>query len=96
METEFPAGLTRVKAETLSGSGSGSRVRSGPGRVTELRQKSYPGVVGLAELGRIISQVTGLRRFSYPGAIRLAGLSPGKAKTSPQAGFSLIPQPGLG
>jgi hypothetical protein len=96
METEFPAGLTRVKAETLSGSWSGSRVRSGSGRVIGLRQKSYPGVVRLAELGRITARVTGLRHFSYPGAIGLAGLNPGKAKTSPRAGFSLIPQPGLG
>jgi hypothetical protein len=59
-------------AETLSGSGQVSRVRSGPGRVI------------------------GLRYFPYPGAIGLAGLSSGKAKTLPQAGFSHIPQPGLG
>jgi hypothetical protein len=33
METEFLDGLTWVKAKTLSGIRSGSRVRSGPGRV---------------------------------------------------------------
>jgi hypothetical protein len=36
-ETDILAGLTRVKAKTLFGIGSGSRVRSGPGRVTGLR-----------------------------------------------------------
>jgi hypothetical protein len=36
-ETEFPAGLARVKAETLSGSRQVSRVRLGPGRGTGLR-----------------------------------------------------------
>jgi hypothetical protein len=46
METEFPAGLARVKAKTLSGSGWVSRVRSGPGRVTGLRRFPYPGAIG--------------------------------------------------
>jgi hypothetical protein len=50
METEFPTGLTRVKAKTLSGIGSGSRVRSGPGRVTGLRLFPYSGAIGLARL----------------------------------------------
>jgi hypothetical protein len=36
-ETDFLARLTRVKANTLSGIGSGSQVRSGSGRVTGLR-----------------------------------------------------------
>jgi hypothetical protein len=67
-ETEFLAGLTWVKAKTLSGIGSGSRVRSGPGRIS---------------------------RFRVAGLCGLAGLSTGKAKTSPRAGFRLIPQPGL-
>jgi hypothetical protein len=65
-ETEFLAGLTRVKAKTLSGIGSGSRVRS-----------------GLSWISRV--KVAGL-----------SGLTSGKAKTSPRAGFSIIPQPGLG
>jgi hypothetical protein len=47
MGTEFSAGLTRVKAKTLSEIGSGSRVKSGPGRTTGLRHFPYPGVVGL-------------------------------------------------
>jgi hypothetical protein len=70
MEIEFPAGLARVKAKTLSGSGQGSRVRSGPGRITGLRRFPYPGAIGLAGLGR----VTGLRCFPYSGANGLAGL----------------------
>jgi hypothetical protein len=37
-----------------------------------------------------------VRHFPYPGAIRLAWLSSSKTKTSPQVGFSLIPQPRLG
>jgi hypothetical protein len=41
-------------------------------------------------------QLTGLSHFPFPEAIGLAGLSSGKAKTSHRAGFSLIPQPGLG
>jgi hypothetical protein len=67
-----------------------------------LRQKPYPGPVRLVGLDR----VTGLRHFPYPGVVGLAGLcrvtpqvtglSSGKAKTSPRAGFSLIPQPELG
>jgi hypothetical protein len=64
METEFPAGLTRVKAKTLSRIRSGSQVRSGRGRVTGLRLFPYPGAIGL---GQIMAQVTGLRHFPYPG-----------------------------
>jgi hypothetical protein len=67
METEFPAGLTRVKAKTLSGIRSGSWVRSGPGRVTRLSLFPYLGAIGLAGLGRITARVTGLRHFPYPG-----------------------------
>jgi hypothetical protein len=66
METEFLAGLTRVKTKTFFGIGLGSQVRSGLGQISRVR------VAGLS------------------------GLSSGKPKTSPQAGFSLIPQPGLG
>jgi hypothetical protein len=70
-ETEFPAGLARVKAETLSGSGQVSRVRSGPGWVTGLRHFPYPGVIGLAGLSRVTAPVTELRHFPYPGTIML-------------------------
>jgi hypothetical protein len=53
MKTEFLAGLAQAKAKTLSKIGSGSRVRSGPGRITGLRHFPYLGVVRLAGLGRI-------------------------------------------
>jgi hypothetical protein len=71
VETEFPAGLTRVKAKTLSKIGSGSRVRSGQGQgqVTGLRLFPYPGAIGLTGLGRIMARVTGLRHFSYQGRL---------------------------
>jgi hypothetical protein len=52
-ETEFTARLAWVKAKTLFGSGRVSRVRSGPGRVTRLWRFPYPGVIGLAGLGRV-------------------------------------------
>jgi hypothetical protein len=68
METEFPVGLARVKAETLSGSG---RVMA---LVTGLRHFPYPGEVGLAGLGQVTARVTRLRHFPYPGVIGLAGL----------------------
>jgi hypothetical protein len=74
------------------GLGRVSRVRLGPGRITKLRHFPCPGMARLARLGRVMAQVTGLGRVSAG----LAGLSLGKAKTSPQAGFSLIPQPELG
>jgi hypothetical protein len=45
-ETEFLVGLVRAKAETLSGIGSGSQVRSSPGRKAGLRQIPYPGWLG--------------------------------------------------
>jgi hypothetical protein len=67
METEFLARLTLIKVKTLSGIGSGSRVRSGPGRVTGLKLFPYLGVIGLAGLGRITARVTGLWHFPYPG-----------------------------
>jgi hypothetical protein len=98
-ETEFLAGLARVMAETLSRSGRVSRVRSGPGRVTGLRHFSYPGVVGLAGLGRVTARVTRLRHFPFPwviGLARLGRVKLGMAKTSSRVDFSLIPQPGLG
>jgi hypothetical protein len=50
METEFSAGLTWVKAKTLSGIRSRSQVRSGPGRVTELSLFTFLGAIGLAGL----------------------------------------------
>jgi hypothetical protein len=52
-ETKFPAGLARVKAKTLSGSGRVSRGRLRPGRITELRRFPYLGATGLAGLARI-------------------------------------------
>jgi hypothetical protein len=36
-KTDFSGWANTVKAKTLSGIGSGNRVRSGPGRVTGLR-----------------------------------------------------------
>jgi hypothetical protein len=62
-----------------------AKTLSGSGRVSRVR--FGPG------------RVTGLSCFPYPGVIRLAGLSglsSDKGKTSPRAGFSLIPQPRLG
>jgi hypothetical protein len=50
-ETEFPARLTWVKAKTLSGIRPGSWVRSGPGRVRQVKAKSLSGAVGLAGIG---------------------------------------------
>jgi hypothetical protein len=61
-ETEFSAGLARIKAETLSGSGRVIRVRLGPGQVTGLWHFPYPGVIGLAGLGWVTARVTGLAR----------------------------------
>jgi hypothetical protein len=63
-ETKFLAGPTWVMAKTLSEIGSGSRVRLGPSRITGLRHFHYPGMVGLAGLGRVTAQVTGLGRVS--------------------------------
>jgi hypothetical protein len=92
METKFLAWLTRVKAKTLSRIGSGSRVRSVPGWITGLRHFPNSGAVGLAGLCWVTARV---RRVRVAGLFGLAGLSSGKAKTSPRAGFSLIPQLGL-
>jgi hypothetical protein len=47
METEFLAWLARVKAETLSGSGRVSRVKSGPGWISRVKAFS------LSEGGRV-------------------------------------------
>jgi hypothetical protein len=71
-ETEFLAGLARVKIETLFGSDWVSRVRSG------------------------YDSGNRVKAFSLSGAIGLVGLSSGRTKTSPQTGFSLIPQLELG
>jgi hypothetical protein len=64
----------------------------GTGQITGLMHFLYPGTVGLAELGWVMARVIGLGRVSAGSP----GLSLGKAKTLPRAGFSLIPQPGLG
>jgi hypothetical protein len=81
-KTKFQAGLAWVKAKTLSRSGSGSRVRLGN------RVKAF----SLVQAGRL-GQVC---RVRVAGLFELAELSSDKAKTSPWAGFSLIPNPGLG
>jgi hypothetical protein len=52
-ETEFPAGLARLKAETLSGSGWVSRVRSGYGSGNRVKPFSLSGAIGLAGLDRV-------------------------------------------
>jgi hypothetical protein len=62
METEFPAGLTRVMAKSLPESGR----ESGLGRVTGLRLFPYPGAIRLAGLGQMTARVTELRHFPYP------------------------------
>jgi hypothetical protein len=93
METKFLAGLTWVKGETISRIGSGSRVRSVLGRITGLRHFPSSRAVGLAGLGWVTARV---RQVRVAGLSELAGLSSGKAKTSPRASFSLIPQLGLG
>jgi hypothetical protein len=49
-KTEFPAGLARVKAETLSRSGRVSRVRSGYGLGNRVKALSLSGAIGLAGL----------------------------------------------
>jgi hypothetical protein len=82
-ETEFPVGLARVKAKTLSGNGRVSQVRSGYGLGTRVKAFS------LSRSGRV-------SRVRVARLSGLAGLSSDKAKTSPRAGFSLIPKPGAG
>jgi hypothetical protein len=68
------------------GSRSDNQVKAfslfGSGRVSRVRSDYFSG-----------NQV---RHFPYLGAIGLARLSSSKTKTSPQADFSLIPQPRLG
>jgi hypothetical protein len=49
-ETEFPAGLARVKIETLSGSGQVSRVRSGYGSGNRVKAFSLSGAIGFTGL----------------------------------------------
>jgi hypothetical protein len=49
-ETEFPIGLTRFKAKTLSGIRSKSRLRSGYGSGNRVKAFSLFGVIGLAGL----------------------------------------------
>jgi hypothetical protein len=60
-ETEFPAGLARIKAKTLSGSGWVSRVRSGYDSGNRVMAFSLSGAIGLARLSsgkaKILSQV---------------------------------------
>jgi hypothetical protein len=48
---QFSVGLARVKAKTLSGVGSGTRVRSGKAGLSSGKSKSYSRAVGLAGLG---------------------------------------------
>jgi hypothetical protein len=43
-----------------------------------------------------VFSLSGSDRVSQVRLARLSGLSSDKAKTSPRAGFSLVPQPGLG
>jgi hypothetical protein len=80
MKTEFSAGLARVKAETLSGSGRVSQVRSGYDSSNRVKTFSL-------SKGGQISRVT---------VAGLSELSSGKVKTSPRASFSLIHQRGQG
>jgi hypothetical protein len=47
-ETDFLVGLTWIKAKTLCGIRSGSRVRSGPDQVTGLRHFPWLGLDGLS------------------------------------------------
>jgi hypothetical protein len=90
------ARLARVKAETLSGSGrvrSDNRVKafslSGGGRVSQVRSGYGLGSRVMA------SSLSRGDRVSWVGS-GWHGLSSSKAKTSSQAGFSLITQPRLG
>jgi hypothetical protein len=91
METEFPAGLTRVKEKALSGIKSGSRVRWGPGRITGLRLFPYPGAIRLAGFGQIMAQIIRLRLFPYLGTIGLARLCRITARVT---GLGHFPYPG--
>jgi hypothetical protein len=75
METEFPAGLTRVKAKTLSGIRSGSWVRSGPGRVTRLSLFSLSGRDRVSRVMSDYGSGNRVKAFSLSGAIGLAGLA---------------------
>jgi hypothetical protein len=74
VETEFPAGLTRVKAKTLSKIGSGSRVRSGQGqgRVTGLRLFSLSGSDRVSRVRSDYGSGNRVKAFSLSGAIGLA------------------------
>jgi hypothetical protein len=81
-QTEFPFGLTWVKAKTLSGIGSGSWVRS----------SNWVKAFCLVQVGRL-GQVCRVRVARLSG---LAELSSDQAKTSPWAGFSHVPKPGSG
>jgi hypothetical protein len=75
-ETDFLAGLTQVKAKTLSEIGLGSRVRSGLGQVRQVKVKA-------------LSEAVGLSWDRLAGPSGLAGLSSGKAKSISQAGLAL-------
>jgi hypothetical protein len=81
MNFQFLVELARVKAKTLSGIGSGNRVRPGYHRVKLGQGKILiPGCVGLIPLSRV-----GLAGFSG-----LAGLSWDRAKPLTRIGLSLI------
>jgi hypothetical protein len=61
-----------------------------------VKAKTLSGILSGSQIRSGLDRIIGLRHFPYPGAVGLAGLSSGKAKTLPRAGFSLIPQPRLG
>jgi hypothetical protein len=64
-ETEFPAGLARVKTETLSGSDRVSRVRSG-NRVKAFSLSGAIGLVGLSSSRTKTSPGTGFSLIPQP------------------------------
>jgi hypothetical protein len=106
-ETRFSAGLARVKAKALSGSGRVSRVGSGYGSGN--RDKAFS-LSGSDRVSRVMSGYgsgNGVKGFSLSWSDRvsrvriaglsgLAGLVTDKVKTSPRAGFILIPKLGPG
>jgi hypothetical protein len=75
METEFPAGLARVKAKTLFRCNRVSWVRSGYSSDNRVKAFSLSGSGRVSRVRLGPGRITGLRRFPYPGAIRLAGLA---------------------
>jgi hypothetical protein len=74
-ETEFPAGLARVKAKTLSGSDWVSRIRSGYGLGNRVKPFSLSGSGRVSRVRLGPGRITGLRRFTYPRVVGLVGLA---------------------